>query len=165
MASWQQTLAELARDQAGSLKRQAFLLCGDDGQAEDLVQDALVRAFARPLRAPRPGAAEAYVRVIMVNLFIDIARRRSRWNRVAPLLGGAEVASDPADRVLTREVMLTALDDLSPRQRACVVLRYYRDLPVAQVAAALGVGEGTVKRYLSEAMTRLAARLSPADNG
>ncbi len=55
--------------------------------------------------------------------------------------------------------------DLSPRQRACVVLRYYRDLPVAQVAAALGVGEGTVKRYLSEAMTRLAARLSPAENG
>ena len=165
MESWKQALAELARDQAGSLKRQAFLLCGDDSQAEDLVQDALVRAFARPLRAPRPGAAEAYVRVIMVNRFIDIARRRSRWRRVAPLLGGAEVASDPADQVLTREVMLAALDDLSPRQRACVVLRYYRDLPVAQVAAALGVGEGTVKRYLSEAMTRLAARLSPADNG
>ena len=40
MASWQQTLAELARDQAGSPKRQAFLLCGDDGQAEDLLQDA-----------------------------------------------------------------------------------------------------------------------------
>src|SRR5712691_7551036 len=125
MASWQQALAELARDQAGSLKRQAFLLCGDDSLAEDLVQDALVRAFARPLRASRPGAAEAYVRVIM----------------------------------------LTALDDLSPRQRACVVLRFYRDLPVSQVAAALGVGEGTVKRYLSEAMTRLAARLSPAGDG
>jgi RNA polymerase sigma-70 factor (sigma-E family) len=165
MESWKQALAELARDQAGSLKRQAFLLCGDDGQAEDLVQDALVRAFARPLRAPRPGAAEAYVRVIMVNRFIDIARRRSRWDRAAPLVRDAEVASDPADQVLTREVLLAALDDLSPRQRACVVLRFYRDLPVAQIAAALGVGEGTVKRYLSEAMTRLAARLSPADNG
>src|SRR6266581_5813744 len=123
MESWKQTLAELSRDRLASLKRQAFLLCGNDGQAEDLVQDALVRAFARPLRAPRSGAAEAYVRVIMVNLFIDIARRRSRWRRVAPLLGGAEVASDPADQVLTREVMLAALDDLSPRQRACVVLR------------------------------------------
>jgi len=105
------------------------------------------------------------VRVIMVNQFIDIARRRSRWNRAAPLVRDAEVASDPADQVLTREVLLAALDDLSPRQRACVVLRFYRDLPVAQIAAALGVGEGTVKRYLSEAMTRLAARLSPADNG
>jgi len=105
------------------------------------------------------------VRVIMVNQFIDIARRRSRWNRAAPLVRDAEVASDPADQVLTREVLLAALDDLSPRQRACVVLRFYRDLPVAQIAAALGVGEGTVKRYLSEAMTRLAARLSPAGDG
>ncbi len=71
MESWKQTLAELASDQFAPLKRQAFLLCGDDSQAEDLVQEALVRAFARPLRAPRPGAAEGYVRVIMVHLFID----------------------------------------------------------------------------------------------
>ena len=63
--------------------------------------------------------------------------------------------------MLDRDVMLTALDGLSPQQRACVVLRYYQDLPVAQVASALGVAEGTVKRYLSDAMTRLAARLSP----
>ncbi len=70
------------------------------------------------------------------------------------------MAPDPADEVVTRDVMLMTLDDLSPRQRACVVLRYYQDLPIAQVASALGVAEGTVKRYLSEAMTRLAARLS-----
>ena len=162
MESWKQTLAELASNQLTSLKRQAFLLCGDESQAEDLVQDALVRAFARPLRTPRPGAAEAYVRVIMVNLFIDGARRQSRWNRAAPLLRGTETVTDPADQVLDRDVMLTALNDLSPQQRACVVLRYYQDLPVAQVASALGVAEGTVKRYLSEAMTRLATRLSPA---
>jgi len=164
MESWKQTLAELSRDRLASLKRQAFLLCGNDGQAEDLVQDALVRAFARPMRTPRPGAAEAYVRVIMVNLFIDGARRRSRWNRTAPLLKGAETVTDLADQVLDRDVMLTALNALSPRQRACVMLRYYQDMPVAQVAAALGIGEGTVKRYLSEAMTRLAARLSPAES-
>lgn len=73
MQSWKQTLAELASDRLTPLKRHAYLLCGDDSQAEDLVQDALVRAFARPLRTPRPGAAEAYVRVIMVHLFIDRA--------------------------------------------------------------------------------------------
>jgi len=160
----EQTLAELARDQLAPLKRQAFLLCGDDSQAEDLVQEALVRAFARPLRAPRPGAAEAYVRVIMVHLFIDGTRRRSRWNRAARQLTGPEVGPDPADRVVIQDVLLTALGDLSPRQRACVVLRYYQDLPIAQVASALGVAEGTVKRYLSEAMTRLAARLSPMES-
>src|SRR5712691_8377946 len=164
MESWKQTLAELAGDRLAPLKRQAFLLCGDDSQAEDLVQEALVRAFARPLRAPRPGAAEAYVRVIMVRLFIDGARRRSRWNRAAPLLTGPQTAADPADQVADRDVVLTALNGLSPRQRACVVLRYYEDLPVAQVAAALGVAEGAVKRYLSEAMARLAARLSPAES-
>ena len=160
--SWKQTLAELARDRLTSLNRQAFLLCGDESQAEDLVQDALVRAFGRPLRTPRPGAAEAYVRVIMVNLFVGGARRQSRWNRAAPLLTGTGTVTGPADQVLDRDVMLAALSGLSPRQRACVVLRYYQDLPVARVASALGVAEGTVKRYLSEAMTRLAARLSPA---
>jgi RNA polymerase sigma-70 factor (sigma-E family) len=164
MESWKQTLAELSRDRFASLKRQAFLLCGNDSQADDLVQDALVRAFSRPLRAPRPGAAEAYVRVIMVNLFIDGARRRTRWNRTATLLPGIQMAADLADQVLTRNVVLDALNALSPRQRACVVLRYYQDLSVAQVASALGIGQGTVKRYLSEAMTRLAAQLSPADS-
>jgi RNA polymerase sigma-70 factor (sigma-E family) len=162
--NWKLTLAELARDRLMSLKRQAFLLCGDENQAEDLMQEALVRAFARPLRAPRPGAAEAYVRVIMVHLFIDGARRRSRWNRAAPLLTGSDTVNDPVDQVLDRAVMLTALNELSPQQRACVVLRYYQDMPVAQVASALGVAEGTVKRYLSEAMTSLAARLSPAES-
>src|SRR5215468_8130673 len=109
MESWKQTLAELAGDRLTSLKRQAFLLCGDDSQAEDLVQEALVRAFARPLRTPRPGAAEAYVRVIMVNLFIDGARRRSRWNRAAPLLRGAEMVTDPIEQMLDRDAMLAAL--------------------------------------------------------
>jgi RNA polymerase sigma-70 factor (sigma-E family) len=165
MESWKQTVAELAGDRLAPLKRQAYLLCGDESRAEDLVQEALVRAFARPLRAPRPGAAEAYVRVTMVHLFIDEARKRSRWDRAAPLLRDAEVVADPADQVVTQDVLLTALGELSPQQRACVVLRYYQDLPVAQVAAALGVAEGTAKRYLSEAMTRLAMRLSPAESG
>ncbi|HEY5351177.1 MAG TPA: SigE family RNA polymerase sigma factor [Streptosporangiaceae bacterium] len=158
MESWKQTLADLASDRLMSLKRQAFLLCGDEAQAEDLVQEALVRAFGRPLRSPRPGAAEAYVRVIMVNLFIDGTRRQSRWNRTAPLLTGSGTVTDPADQVLDRDAMQTALSGLSPRQRACVVLRYYQDLPIAQVASALGVAEGTVKRHLDDAL--LASRLT-----
>jgi RNA polymerase sigma-70 factor (sigma-E family) len=159
VASWEQTLAELASDRGAALKRHAFLLCGDDPAAEDLVQEALVRAFGRPLRAPRPGGAEAYVRTIMVNLFIDGARRRSRWNRAAPLLTTAEAATpDLADNVVARDAMLQELRALSPRQRACVVLRYYGDLPVAEIAKTLGVGEGSVKRYLSEAMTQIRSR-------
>jgi RNA polymerase sigma-70 factor (sigma-E family) len=162
---WEQTLADLASGRGAALKRRAFLLCGDEAQADDLVQEALIRAFTRPMRVPRPGAAEAYVRMIMVNLFIDGARRHSRWSRVAPLLRPASPAPDPADQVSDRDAVLTALRSLSPRQRACVVLRYYEDLPVAKVAAALGVSEGTVKRYLSEAMSHMAVQLSTAENG
>jgi DNA-directed RNA polymerase specialized sigma24 family protein len=73
---WEQELGDLAAERGTALKRQAFLLCGDDAQADDLVQEALVRAFTRPLRILRPGGTEAYVRTIMVNLFIDGTRRR-----------------------------------------------------------------------------------------
>jgi RNA polymerase sigma-70 factor (sigma-E family) len=162
---WEQTLADLASGRGAALKRHAFLLCGDQAQADDLVQEALLRAFTRPLRAPRLGAAEAYVRVIMVNLFIDGVRRHSRWRRIAPLLRPADMTPDPAVEVSDRDAMLTALRSLSPRQRACVVLRYYEDLPLAHVAAALGVSEGTVKRYLSEATSQMAVRLSGAGSG
>lgn len=165
MESWNQTVAELATVRGVALKRHAFLLCGDGARAEDLVQEALVRAFSRPLRAPRPDKAEAYVRAIMVNLYIDETRRRSRWARIAPLLEAPRVAADPADRVASRDAMLTALGRLSPRQRACVVLRYYEDQPVAAIAKTLGVAEGTVKGYLSEALTQMAVRLSAADHG
>jgi DNA-directed RNA polymerase specialized sigma24 family protein len=79
---WDQTLGDLVAERGPALKRQAFLLCGDDTQADDLVQEALVRAFTRPLRTLRPGGTEAYVRTIMVNLFIDGTRRQSRWRRV-----------------------------------------------------------------------------------
>ena len=163
--SWEQTLASLVVAGGAALKRHAFLLCGDEAQADDLVQEALVRAFTRPLRVPRPGGAEAYVRVIMVNLFIDGSRRQSRWRRIAPLLRPVGMTPDPADQVSDRDAILTALRSLSPRQRACVVLRYYEDLPVAKVAAVLGVGEGTVKRHLSDAMSRLAGQLSGAESG
>lgn len=163
MESWKQTLAELAAGRGAALKRHAFLLCGDNAKAEDLVQEALIRAFARPLRSPRRDTAEAYVRAIMVNVFIDGVRRSSRWTKTAPLLRAPESGPDPAVQVVARSTMLEALSGLSPQQRACVVLRYYEDLPVAAVATVLGVAEGTVKRHLSDALTRMAGRLSAAD--
>ena len=72
----------------------------------------------------------------------------------------AWVAPDLAEQVSARDAVLGALRQLSPRQRACVVLRFYEDLPVAGIARALGLGEGTVKRYLSEGTALLAGHLS-----
>jgi RNA polymerase sigma-70 factor (ECF subfamily) len=163
MESWRLTLEELVRERGMALKRYAFMLCGDDGQADDLVQDALVRAFGRPLRAPRTGAAEGYLRVIMVNLFIDGTRRRTRWHRAMPLLAGTGATPDPAERVAERDSVLAALRVLPPRERACLVLRYYADLPVTEIAAALGTAEGTVRRYLSDATAKMGAQLAAAE--
>jgi RNA polymerase sigma factor (sigma-70 family) len=157
---WAETLGDLVTGRGMALKRQAYLLCGDDAQADDLLQEALTRAFARPLRVPGPGGAEAYVRTIMVNLFIDGTRRQSRWRRVAPLLRPAETAPDLAGQVSARDSVLGALRTLSPRQRACVVLRFYEDLPVAGIARALALSEGSVKRYLSEGTSLMAGRLA-----
>lgn len=81
-----------------------------------------------------------------------------------PLLRPAGVTRDPAGQVPGRDAMLTAPRSPSPGALpTCVVLGYYEDLPVAGVAAVPGVAEGTVRRYLSEAVSRVAVRLSSAE--
>lgn len=155
MTIWKQVLSDLAASRATALKGYAFLLCGDRAEAEDLVQDALVRAFSRPLRTPSPGEAEAYIRVIIANCFIDLARRRTRWWRAATLLAPARPVPGVADGVAVRADLAAALGALTHRQRACVVLYYYVDLSVPQIARALNCGEGTVKRTLHDARSAL----------
>ena len=84
------------------------------------------------------------------------------------LLTGEEHADDGAPRVASATDVHVALRSLSPRQRACVVLRYFDDLTVPAISRELGIAEGTVKRYLSDALDSLAAVLGPledADDG
>jgi RNA polymerase sigma-70 factor (sigma-E family) len=166
MSDWKQVLGDLASSRATPLKRFAFLLCGDPAEAEDLVQDALVRAFSRPLRSPSAGEAEAFVRVIIANRFIDLARRRAAFGRaVIRLAPTASAVPDPADGVALRADLAAALATLTPRQRACVVLHYYEDLTIAQIARALGCGEGTVKRTLHDARFALHIHVAPIERG
>ncbi|MBN9374720.1 MAG: RNA polymerase subunit sigma-24, partial [Cellulomonas sp.] len=86
MRSWEDVLDDLVRHRGGALVRYATLLTGDRRAAEDLVQDALVKAFGtgRPLRDAL--AAEAYVRRAILTVFLDGIRRRRRWSGVAHLL-------------------------------------------------------------------------------
>ena len=165
MRTWKQTLSDLAASRATALKRHAFLLCGDEAEAEDLVQDALVRAFSRPLRTPEPAAAEAYVRVIITNRFIDLARRKAPRRRAASLLERGRDVPDPAEGVALRTDLASALSVLTPRQRACVVLYYYEDLSTPQVARVLNCSEGTVKRHLHDARSVLHGLLSAEGSG
>lgn len=160
--AWERTLTELVSTRGPALKRYAFLLCGSSAEADDLVQEALVRTFRRQA-AVELSTVEAYVRKIMLNIFLDSARRRRRWTALAPRVATDVRADDHELRVAQRHDLAAAIATLSPRQRACVVLRYYDDLPLPAIADQLGVGEGAVKRYLHEARSRLADHLDGYD--
>ena len=170
MGRWEPVLTDLVRHRGGSLVRYATLLCGDPREAEDLVQDALVRVFTagRHSQVGGPGDlgalehAEAYVRRVVLNLYLDGYRRRRRWLAVRHLLGGQDSTAGPDQAGPERLDLDSALAALPPRQRACVVLRFYADLTVEQIADDLGVTAGTVKRHLHDANASLAVRLAPA---
>jgi RNA polymerase sigma factor (sigma-70 family) len=155
--AWERALTELVQQRGTVLKRYGFLLCGDDADAEDLVQDALIRTFSSARQADI-AQLEGYVRKVMLNLYLDRDRRRRIFQRLLPLT----VPPTPPDRHAESDArgdLRRALHRLSPRQRACVVLHYYLDLPIPDCADALRVSPGAVKRYLHESRARLAEHL------
>jgi RNA polymerase sigma factor (sigma-70 family) len=155
VTEWSDQLAQLVRARGAELSRYGYLLCGDVTEGADLVQEALVRVFARPRRSWTLGDVEGYVRRTMLNDFLDRRRRSQRFTRLLPRLSGPETAPDHSGGAVRRLDVTDALATLSPRQRACVVLRYYEDLPVAGVAERMGLSQGAVKRYLSDGLARM----------
>jgi RNA polymerase sigma-70 factor (sigma-E family) len=135
------------------LVRLAFGLTGDRWAAEDIAQATLARAFVAWRRVRRADDPDAYLRRILVNT----SNRRFRRRRMAEQPGDPpETAVEgPADLVGERAVLLAALRQLPPRQRAVVVLRYWEDLTDAQIGAALGCSPGTVRSQLSRALAKL----------
>ena len=156
-------MADLARHRGAALAGYAYLLTGDLRDAEDLVQDALVKTFVRGAQI-EPVAAESYVRRAILSLFIDGYRRRRHWDGVRHLLVRGEEQAGHEARSAQRVDVQTALQALAPQQRACVVLRYFEDLTTREIADRLGVGDGTVKRYLSLAVHRMETLLGPLDD-
>jgi len=142
-----------------SLYRTAYLMLGEHQLAEDLVQAALARTYASWRKVRDPGAAPAYARVVLVNTATSWFRRRS-WRNERPThdLPDSGHEPDPSNR----PALVEALRALPPRQRAVVVLRYYDDLSVREVATALGIAEGTVKSQTADALTRLRMLLGDA---
>lgn len=138
------------------LLRTAYLLTGDRGRAEDLVQTALGKTWPK-WSSIESGPREAYVRKVMVTTYIAWWRRR--WNGEHPTEVLPEQASREPDLALRRD-LLAALASLPRGQRAVVVLRYFDDLTEVQTAEALGVSVGTVKSQGARALAAL--RSSPA---
>ena len=131
--------------------RLALLLTGSPASAEELVQDAYVRVFARWAEVESP---RAYLRKAVVNACYSHRRRRGRELRHGPGAAARKQIVDP-------EIDLTrgALACLPDRQRKAVVLRYYEDLSEAEIADLLGCRPGTVKSLLSRALFRLRKEL------
>lgn len=141
------------------LLRTAYLLTGSRDSAQDLVQNALLKALRRWRSVDEP---RAYVRRILVN------ERTSLWRRI----GSREVltaimpersSADAADSVAARDELLGALDRLPVRMRTVLVLRYWEDLSEADTAQLLGCSIGSVKSQASRGLARLRGVLaSPA---
>jgi len=142
-------------DRVAALRRSAYLLTGNWHDAEDVVQAAFVRLFSVWHRV-REESADAYVRQVLVNVFLNTKRgQRNREYPVAEVPDGPAPAADTADRLAVSR----ALAELTPSQRAVVVLRYWEGLSVAETAAVLGVSAGTVKSQMHRAVSAMRPHL------
>jgi RNA polymerase sigma-70 factor (sigma-E family) len=152
------------------LLRTGYLMTGDGKDAEDLTQETLLRVARRWNRVRSMDHPVAYARRILINLLLHDADRRTRQRtELQPHEWAARTADDSAARAL-REIedlaeFRWALAQLPVRQRAVLVLRYWADLPVAEVAEILGCSEGTVTSTASRAAARLGEILSSQVTG
>ena len=158
-ARWEDVLSRLVEERGPALTRYAYLLCGNRDDAVDLVQDALVKTFGRVRNGFGPASAEAYVRRSILTTYLDRGRRTTRWRRIEHLEATPEYQESSAAETDRHLDIAAQLKKLSPRERACVVLRYYEDLKVDDIAEQLGIRSGAVKRYLSDALAKLAITL------
>jgi RNA polymerase sigma-70 factor (sigma-E family) len=141
-----------------ALLRTGRLLTGQEASAHDLVQTALLKTWSRWERIGR-GAEEAYVRRVMFSTFLTWRRRSWRGETPVALLPETAVATDPFADADLRSAVGQALGQLTRRQRAVVVLRYFDDLSEADTALVLDCSLGTVKSQTSKALANL--RRSP----
>jgi RNA polymerase sigma-70 factor (sigma-E family) len=142
-----------------SLRRLALLLCQDWHRADDLVQAAMTRLYLHWDKACNADSVDAYVRTILVREFIR--ERRTSWaRRVSVTDRPLELPPPPSDREDFLDLR-AAVAGLPPRQRAVLVLRFYCDMSVDQVAEALGCTPGTVKSQTAKALVTLRRVLGP----
>lgn len=161
---------EFVDTRSPALLRAAWLLTGDWHSAEDLVQTALAKTWPKWRTILRRDAPEVYVRRVMLTTFLSWRRRRSSSEMPIAEVQHSGIAEDGHLADLRMDLQ-RALAELSPQQRAVVVLRYFEELTVAETAAALGCSQGTVKSQTSKALASLRSvlddthRASLADQG
>ena len=150
---------EFASAASPRLRRTAFLLCGDWQTAEDLAQTTLAKMFVAWRRVSQLDATHAYATRTLINVYLA-GRRRKRTAELLP--GRLPDRAVEAQAPELRLVVLDALATLPPRARAVVVLRYWEDLSVEQVAELLGCSTGNVKSQSARSLGTLRALLGAA---
>lgn len=137
-----------------ALRRLAYLLAGDEHRADDLVQQTITTLYVKWRRAQAADHLDAYVRTMLVRTFAD--ERRLAWARRVRLF--RETPEPPPFEdggIEDRQVVRAALSRLPRRQQAVLVLRFFHDLSVDEVAGTLGCSSGTVKSQTSRGLATL----------
>ncbi len=150
---------EFYRATAHRTLRYAYAVTGDLGHAQDLTQEAYVRAWQRWRTVTGYDNAEAWLRVVVTRLATDRWRRLAVRRRFAERDQPVPPAQPPSEDTV---LVSTALRRLPLQQRRVVAMHYLLDLPVSQIAAETGTAEGTVKSWLSRGRTTLAELLAEA---
>ena len=153
-------VASLFEQEARRLVGLAGFFTDDRTAAEDLVQEAFIRLARTAHRIRDTDKAAAYLRSIVINLARDHNRRGFvSWRHRPPAQPDAPSAAETAEERAERAAVVDALRALPRRQRDCVTLRYYYDMPVAQIAATLGLSVNTVKTHLQRGLDALGTTL------
>ncbi|WP_370943809.1 SigE family RNA polymerase sigma factor [Amycolatopsis sp. cg5] len=154
------TFEEFVAARLDPLLRYAARLCCDPHLAQDVVQEALLRAQQHWSRIAAMESPEAYVKRMVTNEYLSWRRRRSTKD-VTVSLSQLDVLTPPAADASAqydeRDAMLAKIAGLPRKQRAAVVLRYYSGCDDAEIASVLGCREVTVRGYISRAIAKLRA--------
>ena len=146
------------------LLRSAFLLCGSEADAQDLVQETFLKALQSVHRFQGRCAIYTWLRAILLNLTRHYHRTRKRFastNEVEEL-STAPAGEQQLDAEFASSTLTNALSRLSPAHREVLVLRFYEDLKIHEIAAHIGVSRGTVKSRLHYAIAEM-QKLLPAE--
>jgi RNA polymerase sigma-70 factor (sigma-E family) len=149
--------AEFAEAAAERLRTTAYMMCRDWHLAQDLTQTALTRLYLGWRQARQADNLTAYAQKILLRAYLDHRRRRSSSETVVEVIHDTTGHQDQPDLRLT---MLDALGRLNPRDRAIVILRYFEDYSVEQVAEVLDVPVGVVKSQTRRSLARLRSELA-----
>lgn len=155
MNTWKGTLEQLVRERRSALVGYAYLMTGDRARAEDLVHDAIIRTFTRARSLDNIHAAEGYVKRVIATQFINSTRSATVLRAKSHLIAVPEHKEGHSQHVADSVTVHDAVMALPPQQRACIVLRFFDDQTVGEIAHTLGLADGTVKRYLHEGINHL----------